>query len=81
MFMDKRTRFLTFSLLSLALQGCASIQETFKPMSATDLAAVRAQCGTMPPGSRIKGANLRKISYLKCKREFRNRNDETASGG
>lgn len=68
MFMDKSTRFLTFSLLSFALQGCASIQETFKPMSATDLAAVRAECGTIPPGSRMKGADLRKISYLQSKR-------------
>ena len=52
-----------------ALTGCGSFEAAMKPLSSEQRDAVREECGSMPPKSRVKNAvNSRRRAYLDCKR-------------
>lgn len=71
-------RILIFAASLLALSSCASVSDTFEPLSDEQAAAVRGECGRYPV-SRMSSSEGRKRIYLGCKRDVLTALDEDLS--
>ncbi|WP_084398365.1 hypothetical protein [Henriciella aquimarina] len=69
MSIHRERRIAIMSVFLAALAGCVSLGNAMASLSREQVATVREECGLMPAKSRMKkSADLRRRTYLACKR-------------